>query len=241
VFSPNTLWNHAGRCGYAPSKLVAAAVDAPAPRHLGESRMQLRAREMAAYLDTNQNPYVHLVDGGVADNLAVRGLLEIADIAQNQKSASNGGAPLRLRKFLFITVDAGTDSSSQISKSADIPGFGAVVEAIADIPIQRYSAETRLLLQAAFEKWRVQAREAGAAGDAPELYAIEVSLRSVPGEQERRQLMQLPTTLYLPASDVRLLREAAGQLVRNAPDFQRIMRAVGVKATGVSPDVNLLP
>jgi NTE family protein len=241
VFSPITLWNHAGRCGYAPSKLVAAAVDAPAPRHLGESRMQLRAREMAAYLDADRNPYVHLVDGGVADNLAVRGLLEIADIAQNQKSASSGGAPLRLRKFLFITVDAGTDSSSQISKSADIPGFGAVVEAIADIPIQRYSTETRLLLQAAFERWRVQTSEAGAAGDAPELYTIEVSLRSVPGEQERRQMMQLPTTLYLPASDVRSLREAAGQLVRNAPDFQRLMRAVGVKATGVSPDVKLLP
>ena len=218
VFSPITLWNYAGNCGYNPSRLVAAARDTSTPRHLGESREQQRAREMAAYLDSRQRPYIHLVHGGVADNLAVRGLLEAADMSAQDEPKSKPDKPLNIRKLLFITVDAGTDSISLMSMSAETPSFATVLEALSDIPIQRFSTETRLLLQAAFQKWRKQAT-----GDvsAASLYTVEVSLRSVPNEHERHKLMRLPTSLYLPIEDVRTLRDTGRRLVRESVDFQR--------------------
>jgi len=228
VFAPITLWNYAGSCSYRPSSLVAAASEKSVPRHLGESREQQRAREIAAYLDAKQKPYVHLVDGGVADNLAVRGILELAERSSDDEPRAKEERPLRILKLLFITVDAGTDSATQISKSADTPRLGEVVEALADIPIQRFSTETRLLLQAAFQKWRSQTSPADAV---PSLYTIEVSLRSVANEDERHGLMRLPTTLYLPRSDVLALRDTAARLVREAPDFQKLMREIGVKAS----------
>ncbi len=227
VFAPITLWNYAGSCGYRPSKLVAAAADASVPRHLGESREQQRAREMAAFLDVSQKPYIHLVDGGVADNLAVRSLLEAAEMSGKDESSPRSARPLHIRKLLFITVDAGTDYSSQIGLSADTPKLASVIEALSDIPVQRFSTETRLLLQAAFQKWRTQP----IGGDMPAgLYTVEVSLRSVVNEQERQSLMRLPTTLYLPGTEVRLLRETAARQVRQAPDFQKLMSEIGVMA-----------
>jgi hypothetical protein len=39
--------------------------------------------------------------------------------------------------------------------------------------------------------------------------------------------MNLPTTLALPAADVDLLREAAGQLLRESADYQSLPRDLG--------------
>lgn len=231
LFSPITLWNYAGSCGYRPSDLVAAASVKSVPRHLGESREQQRIREVAAYLDAKQRPYVHLVDGGIADNLAVRGILELAERSRNGAPREKDENPLRIHKLLFITVDAGTDSATQISKSPDTPRIGDVVEALADIPIQRFSTETRLLLQAAFQKWRSQTT---AGSTAPSLYTVEVSLRSVSDEVARHDLMRLPTTLFLPKEDVQELRDIAARLVRESPDFKKLMNEIGVKAIGLS-------
>ena len=98
-----------------------------------------------------------------------------------------------------------------------------------DIPIQRFSTETRLLLQAAFQKWRSQTT---AGSTAPSLYTVEVSLRSVSDEVARHDLMRLPTTLFLPKSDIQELRDTAARLVRESPDFQKLMTEIGVKTIG---------
>jgi NTE family protein len=226
VFAPVSLWNYANTCGFQPPERLAEALDRALPRHLGDSRQQQRALEIVGYLDVQRKPYVHLVDGGVADNLAVRGVLEIADASEDPASKT---PPLLPRKVLFITVDAGTDPSTEISKSADIPSIGQVVEAISDIPIQRFSSETRLLLQASIDKRRAQAAATGRLDDVKNMYLVEVSLRSVPDSQQRKHLMRLPTSLQLAQSDVRSLRDTAAKLIRESPDFQRLVDELGVR------------
>ena len=200
------------------------------PRHLGDSRQQQRAREIVDYLDVQRKPYVHLVDGGVADNLAVRGVLEIADASDDPASSTSTSPPIVPSKVLFITVDAGTDPSTEIGKSADIPSIGQVVAAISDIPIQRFSSETRLLLQASIDKRRAQAAATGKLDDIKNMYMVEVSLRSVSDDVQRKSLMRLPTSLELPESDVRSLRETAAKLIRGSPDFQRLLNEIGAPA-----------
>jgi NTE family protein len=181
---------------------------------------------MLSYLDTKEKPYVHLVDGGVADNLALRGLLEAEEFASEGDPSVQPATPPKIRKVLFLVVDAGTDPTTQVGKSADVPRLGDIVNALADIPIQRFSAETRLLLQAAFERWRTQATIAGQPQDDLQLYMVEVSLRAVADAPRRRAMMALPTTLFLPGADVRALRDVAGRLIRESPDFQRLMKAI---------------
>ncbi|PXW95165.1 hypothetical protein C7444_11010 [Sphaerotilus hippei] len=36
----------------------------------------------------------------------------------------------------------------------------------------------------------------------------------------------MPTTLYLPPRDVQLLRETGASMVRESPEFQRLMRTI---------------
>src|SRR5262245_53001697 len=72
LFSPVTLWNYAGTCALPPPPPFQAAQGELA------ARQQQRAREVFSYLDRAQRPYIHLLDGGLADNLGIRGLIESA-------------------------------------------------------------------------------------------------------------------------------------------------------------------
>jgi NTE family protein len=235
VFSPITLWNYAGSCGYIPSPLLASAREAPSVRRLSESREEERARSVVKYLDRGANPYLHLVDGGLADNLAVRGLLELAELSERGDPMAAAGRPLRLRKLLFITVDAGVETKRQISMAPNTPSVADVIQALADIPVDRFSAETRLLLRAAFEKWRSQPVPSDPHGEMPQIFTAEVSLRSVPDEGQRSLLMLLPTSLSLPGDDVRKLRAAGARLLRESTDFQRLVRQLSVGPAGGTP------
>lgn len=64
LLSPMTLHNHAGHCGPQTAAVPASHAD---------FRSRLRAATEATYQDAQARPCVHLVDGGLADNLGLRG------------------------------------------------------------------------------------------------------------------------------------------------------------------------
>ena len=227
VFSPITLWNHGRNC---PRLLPAAAFSqSDGPTTIGETRAQRRLNDLLRYLDAEQHPYVHLVDGGVADNLALRGMLERDGLKRAAGNTEPDPWLGRIRKALLITVDAGTDAVSPIEKSADVPRVGQVVEAMTDIPIQRYSDETRYLFQQTMVQWRNDANWKGDADPqhAP-LHMVEVSLRSEHDAVLRQKLLAIPTTLYLPPAEVQQLRETGARMLRDSPEFQRLLGEIGV-------------
>src|SRR5690606_34370145 len=75
VLSPVTLWNYAGSCN-APS----AFLDTPAAEGEIAPRQQQRRRELASYLDVQQRPFLHLLDGGLSDNIGLGAFMEAAEI-----------------------------------------------------------------------------------------------------------------------------------------------------------------
>ncbi len=69
VMSPVTINNYGGTCNYrlpAWAGQLARAPDAPK----SPTRIDQRVKEVEAYGDSPRAPYIHLVDGGVSDNLA---------------------------------------------------------------------------------------------------------------------------------------------------------------------------
>jgi NTE family protein len=72
VLSPVTLDNRGGTCAARPPAWVADALDRPDPLPSG-NRLVLRLREMERRRDGAARPYLHLVDGGLSDNLALYG------------------------------------------------------------------------------------------------------------------------------------------------------------------------
>jgi hypothetical protein len=58
-----------------------------------------------------------------------------------------------------------------------------------------------------------------------EHYVVSVSFDEIPDSEERDYSMNLPTSFVLPAGAVDRLRDIAGGLMRQSPDYQRMLRA----------------
>ena len=68
AFSPLVLRNYAGSCGFEkPAWLESALAD---PK--GNPRRFRSATLLSEYLDASARPYVHLLDGGISDNIGLR-------------------------------------------------------------------------------------------------------------------------------------------------------------------------
>jgi NTE family protein len=55
---------------------------------------------------------------------------------------------------------------------------------------------------------------------------INVSFDALEDADERRYFKQLPTSFYLKDEDVDRLREVGRRLLRDSPEFQRLLKAL---------------
>ena len=222
VLSPITLKNYAGQCGYhAPPWLLEATQS--------NNRFQRqRAKEMLSFLDVEKRPYVHLLDGGLSDNVALRAILEGVSVRGGIELALKSAGVKQVKKLVILGVNAETSPDVKDYRSDEVPVFSRAFSSLVDIPINRYSADTLLLLRFAIEMWRknLLALPAGIetvlARDA-EIYFIDASFGEVKDAAEQQYLMKIPTTLYLTDDQLDRLFAAASRLIRSDPEFQRLM------------------
>ena len=81
VLSPVTFNNYGGTCGFAlPGWLKPFVDSANPPRPAARTIASIKEAEQA-FGNGRDRPYLHLVDGGVADNVAMRGVLDALDRA----------------------------------------------------------------------------------------------------------------------------------------------------------------
>lgn len=230
LFGPVTLKNHAGRCGYVQPSWVKRAsfgLDDPA----GELRAQRRARDFMSYLDSSEatgRPWIHLIDGGVSDNLGLRGSLESGLVR-------GGFAPLLKRlgvngvnKVVFLVVSAEILPDLRVDRSGEPPGTTEMASAVVDAFMNNNSFETMTWLRSNFQHWRNEAQETAGtsaspyAGE-PDFYLIEASLRNIEDIAEREKMMAVPTTFKLPPEQVKSLIKVGGELLDNAAEFKRLL------------------
>jgi NTE family protein len=60
-----------------------------------------------------------------------------------------------------------------------------------------------------------------------EIYAIDVSFSQLKDEEERKYLNKQPTSFALPSEAVDRLRAAAGTIIVDSPEYQRLQKDVG--------------
>jgi NTE family protein len=242
VLSPVTLDNYGGTCGYQyPAWVRDVAKPEGRPRPAG--RAVQRYREMQEFQNSKDRPYIHLVDGGVADNLGVRPVLEaLEELGVSTAFRDEVGFGV-IRRIVLIVVNARSAPRTDWDRSESPPGMVPQLLQSASVPIDRYSFETIEMTKDRQEiySWRrelliARARLAGATQAQAEasvplpklsVYALDVSFDAMPDPKEREYLMNLPTSFVLPPEDVDRLRAAAGQLLRQSQDFQSVLRDLG--------------
>lgn len=237
LLSPVTFWNHAGAaagkdCG--PPLLRQAARSQPG----GASSRRLVELEGYRDLQAGQprRPFIHLVDGGLADNVSARGPTDYIGQFGGLVSSARFAGYRHLRRVVFIVVNAETSVRSPEDLSAQVPGPLRTAFALADIPINRNSDVALDQMRATVQAWREDVRQPQARGeDTPfaddvEFHLIEVSLDS-PDAALSERLKAIPTTLELPESDIALLREHARQRLRSSPEFRAMLHSLQPTAT----------
>jgi len=222
VLSPISLKNYAGQCGYPLPPLLSTA------KRKGGIAGQ-RANELLSYQDIEKRPNIHLLDGGLSDNLALRGLIESSSVMGGLERFLKEGNLKQVRKLVVLSVNAETSPDVLEYRSDHIPAISSAMGSMVDLPINRYSFDTITLVRQGVEKARVELRTTARAADSPfapdaDVYFINAGLSEVVDPDERLSLMRIPTTLYLTDLQIDRLLLAASRLIRNDPDFQRLMR-----------------
>ena len=120
LLSPVTLNNYAAEgCGYV---LPDWARDELA-RGYTTSRRYQEASRLAAYVQVQAASYVHLIDGGVADNLGLRGTIERSAAAGGFARLIDAAGFRRFRRVVHLIVNAQTEPDRRWSESARAPGL----------------------------------------------------------------------------------------------------------------------
>ena len=242
ALSAVTFNNYGGTCGYEYPDWVREVAKSEG-RVRPSARAYQRYREMREFQNSKDRPYIHLVDGGVADNIGMRAVLETFEaLAASPEFRGQVGFGA-IRRIVLIIVNARSAPRTDWDRSESPPGSVAQLLQATGVPIDRYSFETVETMKDRQEiyAWRrelliARARLAGATEAQAEaslpfpkltLHVMDVSFDEIGDAKERDYFMNLPTSFVLPAEDVDRLRDVAAQLLRQSPDFQSIVREFG--------------
>lgn len=237
ILSPITLYNYAGSCDYEAPRWVKRALEQPA---LSRRRFQ-KAVHLRSYMDAQMRPYIHLIDGGISDNLGLRAVIDFLIAPGEMWQALQYLGWENTRKVVFILVNAEQGPDFQPDHMEKTLSSRSVLKSVTNIPISRYNFETVELLKGNFKQWteEIRSRRCAAADSAGgtdpayseadpcadiQFYLVEVDFDAVPDKSERSHLMGLPTSFNLPPESVDRLRAAAHQVLTHSPEFQRLLR-----------------
>ncbi|PKN35204.1 MAG: patatin [Deltaproteobacteria bacterium HGW-Deltaproteobacteria-19] len=229
AFTPVILKNYAGDCGWKPPEWMTQALEKPDP----SSRGYHMAKSMATYLDRDDKPYIHLLDGGISDNLGLRSILEYLAVRGGIIDSLKEQGYTKVRRMTIIIVNAENREQPRWRLLDEVPGLGAILGASSAIMINRYNFETVDLLRRYVRDWSDELR---AAGMPPiEFYIIEVGFDFLRDAAEREYFQAIPTSLYLPEVEVDRLRSVAERLLLSSGPFRKMVKDLGGRLPGDPP------
>ncbi len=228
ALTPITLRNYAGTCrSKAPEGFERVSED----RDLSEGQFYL-FNDFTPFLDSEKKPYIHLVDGGVGDNLGLRAVLDRVVAGGSVWKAIKGTPTEKVHKVVFILVNAETEPDPKWDRTERIPTFGIMLASYSSIAIDRYNQETIALLKERAVSWADEIKTqrckggvvstGGSCGDI-QFYVIEVKFDALKDEKERMHFKRLPTALKLAPEEVDKTRNAAHRILSESDEFQRLL------------------
>lgn len=239
VLTPVTYRNYGGGCSakHPPWVEDVARMDGP---NRPAGRALLRYRDILAIEDSAKRPYLHIMDGGVSDNLGLRGMLEAFEEIEASPKFREAVDTASLRHIVVIAVNSRSAPSTNWDRSPTPPGLVAELLQSSSVPIDHFSYESVELLKDIAFRWqqmrKLQVAEARLAGlsradaeaSVPLLSfdTIDISFDAIHDDTERDYFMNLPTSFSLPPEAVDRLRDLGGRLLRESPKTQALLRQI---------------
>jgi NTE family protein len=249
VLSPVTINNYGGSCGYQMPPWTKMFLEDPNPPRPA-ARIIGRLKELRG-LGQSDDPYLHLVDGGVSDNLGLRGVLDVLSTFETLHEAGQRTLLDDVRRIIVFVVNSLSTPATNWNEVEDPPGTIPILVKAAGVPIDRYSGESVELLKDIESRWKtlrairdsvafVKDKDPAVAyvENAPnaDLYVVDVSFAALHDKAERDYLNQLPTSFVLPDEAVDRLRAAAAKLILESPDLRQVLKDAGARIVGGAGD-----
>jgi len=249
VLSPVTINNYGGTCKSNMPEWVKPFLDADnPPRPAARAIRSLKAEQ--SFRDGVHRPFLHLVDGGVSDNVGMRAVLDGLEMLEALHDAGLPSPIESARRIIVIIVNSLSSPETNWDESESPPGTVDILLKAAGTPIDAFSYEAVELLRDTAARWqalrRIRSSPAFADNKDPavaaalrvpeaEIYAIDVSFPKLKDKAERDYLNQQPTSFVLPPEAVDRLRAAAGTIIMDSPDFQRLLKDLGARIVAAPP------
>jgi NTE family protein len=174
---------------------------------------------MRSYLDSTNRPFIHVVDGGVSDNLGLRAFLDGMNAMQAQPELVGNLNPSKVKRVVVISANAYSFPDRTWDRREQPPGSLTVGAAAANHTLDRYSFETLELVKEQFEAWQRQL----SGRSEIKLYPVMINFTNFRDLKERRFYLNLPTSFVLPPTDVDKLKDAGHRLLRQNRAYRELL------------------
>ncbi|ABR75387.1 patatin [Actinobacillus succinogenes] len=221
VFAPLTLNNYGGNCHFAmPKEFVMRekTVNGLIVKNIEETKHML-----TQYQNAQERPYIHLVDGGLTDNLGLASLLDMSDVLGLDQMYEHV-QKLNLKNIVVINVNAQNEVRNETDKSADVPGMSEVINTIINVPIDNTTQNSLRRFREFTDNWnRYKMKKRG---PKVSLHFVGLSMKELPEGELKQKVLNIGTSFYLPKSDVDDLRRAAQILLQNSAEYREALSAL---------------
>lgn len=229
AFAPLTLDIHKEPCGKLPD-WTGVALDP-------EKNPKRRVAEASAVLSYREPDrlFAHLLDGGLSDNLGLRGPYQAVTTTDSAWSVLRYASLDKLGRLMVIAANAKTTKPRSWDKKSSPPGIGAVLDIALNGPMDDVSADSIEKVEDHFDYMKQLSSTVDACNklmtkncpSAPQITNpittdftfSELTFDNLPDIHLRRCLQQLPTSFALSEKTVDLLRVVGGYLLMNSTDF----------------------
>jgi NTE family protein len=221
ILTPMTIKNYAGLPGAAKPHFV------PRTPEDGSRISPHEAQVLSilnSYADSKNKPYIHLVDGGLADNLGMQSLIDDTIAVGGASRLLELGGMQRPKRLVIIVVNSAASRGEEWNRREAVPGPLTSILALGDRSGERANQQTIKAFRDGLESWKKSERDARAVtGDSPDYYFIQVDFNAIANPSERSFFRNLMTTFTLPDTTIDRLVAAGGTILRDSPEFKRLL------------------
>ena len=227
LFGPITLVNHDTGCEQKQNLWDTWVGPSLQSDSILQRRYQV-ARALERYYDPKRMPLVRLVDGGVTDNLGIRGSM-ISPVAHyghalEMRGAFSPVALKKIRRVLVVIANAQTYHDYPWSEDAEDPGIVDTLDAAFSAAIGILNTETIGLAKHAFDMWADYINAKRPPEQQVKVHFVTLTFNQIADPKRRDYFNTIPTTLKLEKKDVDAIRHLAGELLEESNAFQGFLR-----------------
>ncbi|MDY6972248.1 MAG: hypothetical protein SV775_07955, partial [Thermodesulfobacteriota bacterium] len=186
-----------------------------------------------------KHPYIHLMDGGLADNIGVRYITDNF----NRSSGFLYARKTAINELVIIISNAKTQPALSFDENETPPNLIDVAYKTATVSMDNYSFEAIQLIsdilrvseraaqeilhcQSVIDEHCASGYELPKMGHAFEVTLVEVNFLNVDDSEKRRRLLSLPTSFKLSKHQVDELISVGGELLDQSKPFNELITRI---------------